>query len=140
MPERFLPTSLNQAENGGGGNRTRGQSPQKRLNRDVYSYVYFVQDGTDGPIKIGLADNPEQRLSSLQVGNPRPLTLLATFQTWEPRKDEAQIHARFAEHRIRGEWFHPHPDLMAQVVALQELEWRHIDALIAISSASGEAA
>jgi hypothetical protein len=39
--------------------------------------IYFVQQGTDGPIKIGVSTDPEQRLRTLQSSSPQPLTLLA---------------------------------------------------------------
>jgi predicted GIY-YIG superfamily endonuclease len=40
------------------------------------TYVYFIQKGY-GSVKIGVADNPEQRLRSLQTGNHGELHLIA---------------------------------------------------------------
>ena len=37
-------------------------------------FVYFIRDKR-GPIKIGTAVDPYERLNSLQVGNPYPLEL-----------------------------------------------------------------
>src|ERR1035437_7766886 len=39
-------------------------------------WVYFIQAGSEGPIKIGIADSPALRLRELQTGNHLPLTLL----------------------------------------------------------------
>lgn len=31
------------------------------------------------------------------------------------RDAERDYHARFAAHRLRGEWFAPHPDILAEI-------------------------
>jgi hypothetical protein len=41
--------------------------------------VYFAQDGNDGPVKIGHASNPRERLSQIQCGNPRPVRARSDF-------------------------------------------------------------
>ena len=68
--------------------------------------IYFIQQGTDGPIKIGYTNSSvESRLANLQTANCEKLHLLATA-TGEQR-DEAMLHARFADERLNGEWFKP---------------------------------
>lgn len=69
------------------------------------SFVYFIQCGEAGPIKIGLSRCPNRRLAQLQTAHSEPLRLLHA----EPgdRVDEEGMHAWFAHARIRGEWFHP---------------------------------
>ena len=67
-------------------------------------YVYWIQcDG--GPIKIGFSVNPEKRLRELQAANPYPLRILGTVRAL--KDDERDLHLRFAQHRVRGEWFAP---------------------------------
>ena len=34
---------------------------------------------------------------------------------------EKEYHPRFAEHRLHGEWFHPHPDILAEIDRLNRL-------------------
>lgn len=69
-------------------------------------FVYFVQCGeAGGPIKIGVTQDVDQRLSRLQVGCPIELTLLASIYVDDGEKLEADLHRRFATSRIRGEWF-----------------------------------
>lgn len=68
----------------------------------VKQFVYFVQDAT-GPVKIGTAVDPQQRLALLQCGNPRPLELQAIIPG--DRATESSLHSRFWEHRMVGEWF-----------------------------------
>lgn len=76
--------------------------------------VYFVQEGDDGPIKIGVANDPFARLRECQVGNPRELNLLGVYVGGYP--EERMLHRRFAAGRIRGEWFRPDtPGLQAVI-------------------------
>lgn len=64
--------------------------------------VYFVRAG-EGPVKIGIAIDPEARLRELQTGHYESLSLLRVVDgDWAV---EAWLHARFAAARIRGEWF-----------------------------------
>jgi hypothetical protein len=74
------------------------------------SYIYIVRAGDDGPVKIGWTANPKARLSYLAVDNPAPLRLLAL--TSGSMKEEKELHRRFAEHRIRGEWYRPEKELL----------------------------
>jgi len=69
-------------------------------------FVYFIQSGERGPIKIGAAANPFARLRELQTGNPYQLRLLlaedAGCHAWAL---ERALHRRFASSRLGGEWF-----------------------------------
>lgn len=76
-------------------------------------FVYFIQQGSDGPIKIGLAANPEKRLGTLQSGNPDRLYVRAIIRTAEPKKLEIDLHGLFRQHRVGGEWFQPTAELLA---------------------------
>lgn len=74
--------------------------------------VYFVQAGTDGPIKIGYTRSAAvtRRIGEIQVGSAAKIDLLGCMPG--DRAKEAEIHARFASARIRGEWFHPTAELL----------------------------
>jgi hypothetical protein len=78
--------------------------------------VYFIQSGNDGPIKIGIASRPQERLAGLQTGHHDELRMLCI--TAGGLEQERAYHAQFAEHRIRGEWFSPHPDILAEIERL----------------------
>jgi hypothetical protein len=54
----------------------------------VVKKVYFIQAGVGGPIKIGEADSPEDRLRALQTAHHEQLTLLATVDG----VDESDMH------------------------------------------------
>ena len=71
------------------------------------THLYFIQQGY-GAIKIGIADDPESRLATLQTGNAKPLRLLLAVPFDERRvaeQLERDLHASLAKYRIRGEWF-----------------------------------
>jgi Meiotically Up-regulated Gene 113 (MUG113) protein len=85
-------------------------------------FLYAIQaGGDDGPVKIGTAKDPDQRLKTLQTASPVPLTGLCAWRGFSG--EEAEIHQRFADHRIRGEWFRPHADLIDFVWAMDEPYW-----------------
>lgn len=79
--------------------------------------VYFIQEGADGPVKIGVGmGGCFDRLSALQTGNPRALVLRGTVPGG--RELEAALHEHFAAHLVRGEWFEPVPELLALIASL----------------------
>lgn len=91
--------------------------------RGSFRHLYVVQEGDDGPVKVGIAANAFWRLSELQVGNHRPLKLCAVFEG-EDKRDvyafEQHIHSALSPFAIGGEWFACSPqnaiDLITQEV------------------------
>lgn len=73
--------------------------------------VYFVAEIEHGgtPIKIGVAQTIENRIRSLQTGNPSKLGLLGWIETNNPYSLEKSLHSYFKNFRLRGEWFHLEP-------------------------------
>jgi hypothetical protein len=94
--ERFNPGFLSQAH---------------RFDRRA-PFIYFIQVGDDGPIKIGYSGNPYRRLGQLQTGHPELLRILLMFPG--EKEDELWLHQILKNFRIGGEWFVNH-------AALQEL-------------------
>lgn len=86
--------------------------------------VYFAQAGHAGPIKIGVADEPETRVASLQTGNHETLVLLATALGGIAY--ERELHDRFADWRVRGEWFAPDAPGLTEAIT----EALHVDTLL----------
>lgn len=79
--------------------------------------VYFVRSEKTHAIKIGFtAGKIEDRLSALQTAHPYKLQVLATCRG--SREHEKALHERFGCLRLEGEWFEPHPDLMAFISVL----------------------
>ncbi len=80
---------------------------------DDRQQVYFVQSGESGPIKVGISECPKKRLSGMQTGSAEKLRLLGTIPGGAHA--EGFLHDTFREYHIRGEWFRPHPALIAIV-------------------------
>jgi Meiotically up-regulated gene 113 len=74
-----------------------------RENLPKSDFIYFIQHGNSGPVKIGLSNTPTRRASELQTGNPRELILRHVIPG--DRGVESGLHERFRPARIRGEWF-----------------------------------
>lgn len=77
--------------------------------------IYFIGPEA-GPIKIGFASRLEFRLRDLQLANALPLIVHASVEG--SPKLERDYHRWFAAHRLHGEWFEPHPDILAEIERL----------------------
>jgi hypothetical protein len=87
-------------------------APGERFNPRCGGYVYVVQWGDAGPVKIGQAIDPRLRLAELQCANWNELRLVAVVPF--VKEGMAQIiepaaHALAGEYRLRGEWFDLEP-------------------------------
>jgi len=65
--------------------------------------VYFITDGKY--IKIGYTYNLPDRLSSLQTSNVKELSVVRSIICLNPESFEEQLHMKFTDKRVRGEWF-----------------------------------
>lgn len=72
------------------------------------TYVYFMQVGETGPIKIGFTKNIQHRLSVIQVDNPSLVRLVAV----QEGNRSLEQHQKFNNYRLYGEWFEPVDDLL----------------------------
>ena len=73
-------------------------------------FVYFVQEKSGGPIKIGSSSDPKRRLKELQTGHPRELMILGSMPGGA--EIESELHLKFKNLHSHGEWFHDDPALM----------------------------
>lgn len=78
-------------------------------------WVYFIQVGAGGSIKIGWAKNPDTRMRALQTAHPARLRFLGVIPGTKAR--ERELHERFAHARMQGEWFKRRP-ILADITAL----------------------
>ena len=78
---------------------------ERHARSSACTWLYFIQAGEDGPIKIGTSDDPVRRMGRMQVDNAAPLRFVAVCRV--TRGAEADVHDDLARHRIRGEWFEP---------------------------------
>jgi DNA-binding NtrC family response regulator len=79
--------------------------------------IYFIQQGTTGPIKIGYTKNDiAKRMLSLQTASPKKLTLLGVIEG--DKSQEKLIHKFFHAHKMEGEWFKPAPAVLDYILSL----------------------
>lgn len=105
------------------GRERQAPPPERRAwTKDTAGFIYFAQLGLrfSGPIKIGWARDPAQRVGELQMGTPDEIRLLSTLAGTSAL--EKQLHQFFAAHRIRGEWFRWSEDLWDLATGKERLE------------------
>lgn len=81
-------------------------------------FIYFIQAGKDGPIKVGLSGDPLKRVRQLQTGHPEELHILLAFPG--SREDEKAIHKLLDPLCVGGEWFANHPALQKAIAQYRE--------------------
>lgn len=82
--------------------------PGAQLVPNKANFVYFIGCEYTGPVKVGVASDPESRLASLQIGCPYELKLLGTVlcrDRAEALRLESVLHEEMASINVRGEWF-----------------------------------
>lgn len=73
------------------------------------TYIYIVTpNGDEFPCKVGISDNPEKRLASLQCGASSKLALREVY--WLDTRAKAlamerEFHESYVEWRMNSEWF-----------------------------------
>jgi hypothetical protein len=92
--------------------KTEGEFRERVFKETGVSFVgvYVIASADERPCKVGMTDNPWERVIELQVGNPYPLHVHRVF--WiEGRSEAAAVekdaHGLIAERnrRLSGEWF-----------------------------------
>lgn len=81
--------------------------------------IYFIQQGNDGPIKIGFTEQEDimKRKYMLQTGNPINLHYLKVVDG--NRLTERLLHEKFQDIKINGrEWFYPTDFLLKFISSL----------------------
>jgi len=71
-------------------------------------YIYFIRELNSHYVKIGYANDPNKRLTELQIGNPHDIAIAHLIQVADAltaRHIESTFHERFAPARVRGEWY-----------------------------------
>lgn len=72
---------------------------------------YALYCNTRKQVKIGKAKNVLRRWSNLETQSGCWLQLVAMWPTSDNSKRERDLHERFADARLIGEWFEPEPVL-----------------------------
>jgi hypothetical protein len=96
--------------------------------RKARQQVYVIGNGSY--VKIGISANPAKRLSEMQTGSPMELRPFWLIGTADASRLEAALHARYAAHRTRGEWYDAAP-VLADLASLAELGACHFRRAVA---------
>lgn len=87
-----------------------------KLDADLrQDYVYFI-GSTSGPVKIGYSCDPQSRLADLQTAHWDKLEIIVAVKGGPQL--ERHYHAMLVEHRMLGEWFARHPDVLDLISTL----------------------
>ena len=82
-------------------------------------YVYLIR--WEERYKVGRSDDPSRALKEIRAQLPSSASIVHTIKTDDPVGIEAYWHRRFADKRLRGEWF----DLsLADVKAFQRRRYQ----------------
>jgi predicted GIY-YIG superfamily endonuclease len=68
-------------------------------------YVYLISDTNSYSYKIGVSNNPEKRIKSLQTGNDNKLKIIHKVQCQYYNDVETALHNSYQFFKINGEWF-----------------------------------
>lgn len=103
-------------------NPLRPQNQPKPKRRVVAGFVYVMKDSLRNTYKIGFSKKPDFREKTLQAEVPS-IERIATYAG--TMDDERELHRRFDNLRLRGEWFslgESDLNLIAQYFAEKETE------------------
>ena len=79
---------------------------------DRTAFVYLI--GCHEFIKVGIAEDVNLRLITLQTGCPYELKLITSWPVSKAAESERRLHALWRSYEVRGEWFRvPAGDLAA---------------------------
>jgi hypothetical protein len=70
-------------------------------------YVIASEKSQNGPVKLGISADPDQRVKDLQTGHPEPLMVYyrEPVEVERVRLYERLLHRDNNHHRAHGEWF-----------------------------------
>ena len=98
-------------------------------------FVYFIQAGKGGPIKIGRSSSIKQRLADVQIYCPYEVFVLALIDCpWRETtiRLEQALHRDLKEFRMRGEWFKPSKEVRKMVHMAKTIELSYFCALLGV--------
>jgi hypothetical protein len=82
--------------------------------------LYFIECKETGRIKIGISNNPHQRLIALQPTCSTKLELICIVP-YGDRELEAHLHKKFAHIKSHYEWFNSDTELISMIKDFNEI-------------------
>lgn len=98
------------------GNTRRQQKTERSVRRTEPGYVYLLAGG--GCYKIGRTKDLSKRTEQLAVQLPYRVELVCSLRADDPKALETDLHERFADKRLNGEWFDLSSEDVAYIVGL----------------------
>jgi len=81
------------------------------------NWTYFILDHDTGLVKIGQSVNPFSRINAFRAEHPR-VEIIAMFPD---HSIERELHDKFAEWQVEGEWFLADEQILAYIKENQRL-------------------
>jgi len=81
-------------------------------------YVYLLE--YDGLHKIGMTKNISSRLKQFGARMPHDVTLIHSVKTSDTVSLEVELHERYAEKRMNGEWFNLSPSDVHDIMNMEQ--------------------
>jgi hypothetical protein len=109
----------------------------------IYIIQIILSGGQCGPIKIGISQDPEQRLRDLQTGSPYKLVLFGFFQVGSfaaAKILEVNVHAGIAGCRLVGEWFATDPETARRTIEEKAADLGYVVTYVAVATGAAYAA
>jgi mRNA-degrading endonuclease RelE of RelBE toxin-antitoxin system len=98
--------------------RTGSQNNRERRAKTKKAGFVYVVRGERGAYKIGYSVDPNNRIRTFGVKLPFEVKYEVLIKTDDMRDLEAELHDRFAEKTINGEWFALDADDLAELRAM----------------------
>jgi hypothetical protein len=103
---------------------TVGNNDNSNKKKIPYTVVYFIRRD-DGLIKIGKSFSIKHRLNTLYNSSSFNLSLLLIIATIDHRL-ESNLHKKFKDIRVSGEWFSPGKELLNFIDRLKQKAYMDI--------------
>lgn len=100
------------------------------------TYLYFISNKSKKVVKIGIANNPQNRLKTFQTAHYEELIILKVVKLSNRTlafQLETALHKKFHKYHIRGEWFKLTPTLFHFIENFQEDKISIVEKLIIFS-------
>jgi hypothetical protein len=96
--------------------RVSGRKPTNHAYAMIPGYVYVIDAVGSGRVKIGRTATPLARLETLDTASPYDLKILRQIKTPDAAELENQLHTRYAQYKVRREWYALPLDVLDQLL------------------------
>jgi hypothetical protein len=102
----------------------------------IYIIQIILSGGRCGRIKIGISQDPEQRLRDLQTSSPDKLGLFGFSQVGSyamARTLEFAVHTALAPFRLVGEWFSVSPETAHRTILAKAADLGYVVTWVSVA-------